>query len=158
MEVVHHLLIDDLVYHLLTDDLVYHLFSPADCCFLLESWWFFCYSEGRRSLVSWGDLIGTLFVGIFLLSLKFSWRFFHATFYSVVFNDMAYQYIVWRCMRAKVSASRYDSRDIVSLNLLPSCSVSGASKRWYSANKYERYLYQTKTWIALRKVIEKWAK
>jgi len=37
-------------------------------------------------------------------------------------------------------------------------SISGVSKRWYSAKKYERFLYQTKTWIALRKVIEKWAK
>ena len=27
-----------------------------------------------------------------------------------------------------------------------------------SAKKYERFLYQTKTWIALRKVIEKWIK
>ena len=27
-----------------------------------------------------------------------------------------------------------------------------------SAKKYERFLHQTKTWIALRKVIEKWAR
>ena len=37
-------------------------------------------------------------------------------------------------------------------------SYSGVSKRWFFAKKYERFVYQTKTWIALRKVIEKWTK
>ena len=116
-------------------------------------------------LAHYGSFSGNFLTNMDQKRVKGALGLYDLFFLCIFYFDLSFLYMfifteaTTTTTKKPFNIADYKPREFFSLIWdLPPYTDSGVSKQWYSAKKYAFFLCQTKTWIALSKVIEKWAK